>query len=148
MLLEHLERPSQQHWNVFIHVLQYLKGTCHLAIHYGTDASTSNLRGNQSWRCPVGHVDADWAGDKDTRISTTGYVFKLFGGAISWRSKLQPTVALLSTEAEYRSTTEAGQEATWLRRLLKAFNYECNTPTLLHCDNLGAIHLSCKDEAH
>lgn len=106
------------------------------------------ITGNQSWSCPFGHVDADWAGDKDTRRSTTGYIFKLFGGAISWRSKLQPTVALSSTEAEYRSTTEAGQEATWLRRLLQAFDYECLDPTPLHCDNLGAIQLTSKSIFH
>lgn len=93
-------------------------------------------------------MDADWAGDRGTRRSTTGYIFKLFGGAISWRSKLQPTVALSSTEAEYRSTTEAGQEATWLRRLLEAFNFECKEPTPLHCDNLGAIQLTSNSIFH
>lgn len=110
VLSQHLERPSQQHWNAFIHVLRYLKGTRLLAIHYGSTAPETEIQGNQSWSCPFGHVDADWAGDKDTRRSTTGYIFKLFGGAISWRSKLQPTVALSSTEAEYRSTTEAARK--------------------------------------
>lgn len=148
VLSQHLERPSQQHWNAFIHVLRYLKGTTHLAIHYGDTTTDSSLQGNQSWKCPFGHVDADWAGDRDTRRSTTGYIFKLFGGAISWRSKLQPTVALSSTEAEYRSTTKAGQEATWLRRLLEAFNFHCDEPTTLHCDNLGAIQLTSKSIFH
>lgn len=148
VLSQHLERPSQQHWNVFIHVLRYLKGTTQLAIHYGDTTENCSLAGNQSWQCPFGHVDADWAGDRDTRRSTTGYIFKLFGGAISWRSKLQPTVALSSTEAEYRSTTEAGQEATWLRRLLQAFNFHCNEPTTLHCDNMGAIQLTSKSIVH
>lgn len=114
VLSQHLERPSQQHWDGFVHVLRYLKGTRNLAIHYGTNVKDPSLTGNQSWSCPYGHVDADWAGDRTTRRSTTGYIFKLFGGAISWRSKLQPTIALSSTEAEYWSTIEAGQEATWL----------------------------------
>ena len=48
-----------------------------------------------------GFFDADWAGDLDQRISTSGYVFSLFGGAVSWMSKRQSVVALSTTEAEY-----------------------------------------------
>eukprot|EP00253_Pinus_taeda_P012048 PITA_12048 len=48
-----------------------------------------------------GFVDADWAGDLDQRRSTSGYVFNLIGGAVSWMSKKQSVVALSTTEAEY-----------------------------------------------
>jgi hypothetical protein len=44
-----------------------------------------------------GFVDADWAGDLDRRRSTSGYMFNLFGGAISWMSKIQVVVALSIT---------------------------------------------------
>jgi hypothetical protein len=64
-----------------------------------------------------GFVDADWAGDLDRRISTSGYVFNMFGGAISWMSKIQVVVALLTTEAEYMVATHASKEAIWLQRL-------------------------------
>jgi hypothetical protein len=47
-----------------------------------------------------GFVDADWAGDLDPIRSTSGYVFNLFGGAISWMSKIQAVVALSTTESE------------------------------------------------
>lgn len=148
LLSQHLERPAQQHWDGFIHILRYLKGTRTLAIHYGDTSVDKTLAGNQSWSYPYGHVDANWAGYRSTRRSTTGYLFKLFGGAISWRSKLKPTVALSSTEAEYRSTTEAGQEATSLRRLLQGFGFYTPEPTSLHCDNLGAIQLTSKSVFH
>lgn len=148
VLSQHLKRPSQQHWDGFVHLLRYLKGTRHLAIHYCNHITDNTLSGNQSWDFPYGHVDADWAGDKSTQWSITGYLFKLFGGAISWRSKLQPTVALSSTEAEYRSTTEAGQEFAWLKQLVSAFNYPCPRPTPIHCDNLGAIQLTSKTIFH
>ena len=46
-----------------------------------------------------GFVDLDWAGDLDQRRSTSGYVFNLFGGAVSWMSKKQSVVALSTTEA-------------------------------------------------
>lgn len=51
----------------------------------------------------IGYSDADWwGGDQDTRRSTTGYVFMLNTGVVSWgASNLQPTVTLSSAEAEY-----------------------------------------------
>eukprot|EP00253_Pinus_taeda_P003076 PITA_03076 len=61
--------------------------------------------------------EADWAGDLDQRRSTSGYVFNLFGGAVSWMSKKQYVVALSTTEVEYMATTHASKEAVWLRRL-------------------------------
>jgi hypothetical protein len=51
-----------------------------------------------------GFVDADWAGDLDRRRSTSGYVFNLFGGEISWMSKRQAVVALSTTESEYMAS--------------------------------------------
>ncbi len=48
-----------------------------------------------------GYADADWAGDLDTRRSTTGNLFTMNGGAVSWTSKAQSVVALSSSEAEY-----------------------------------------------
>jgi hypothetical protein len=64
-----------------------------------------------------GFVDADWVGDLDRRRSRSGYVFNLFGGAISWMSKRQAVVALSTTEAEYMATTHASKEAVWLQIL-------------------------------
>ena len=61
-----------------------------------------------------GFVDADWAGDLDQRRSTSGYLFNLFGGAVSWMSKRQYIVALSNIEAEYMTTTHARKEAVWL----------------------------------
>ncbi|KAE8665979.1 tir-nbs resistance protein [Hibiscus syriacus] len=51
-------------------------------------------------------------GDHDTRRSTTGYVFKLGSGTISWCSKRQPTISLSTTEVEYRAAAMAAQEST------------------------------------
>jgi len=59
-----------------------------------------------------GYSDADYAGDSDTRRSTTGFVFILNGGAISWNSRLQPTVAVSITEAEAMYSASVVETAT------------------------------------
>ena len=56
------------------------------------------------------------AGDVDNRRSTIGYCFTLGSGAISWSSKKQPTIALSSTEAEYRAACADTCEVVWLHR--------------------------------
>ena len=66
-------------------------------------------------------VDADWAEDLDHRRSTSGYVFNLFGGAISWMIKRQVVVALSTTEVEYMAATHASKEAIWLQRCKNRF---------------------------
>ena len=69
----------------------------------------------------TGYTDNDWAGSVDDRKSTSGYVFHMGSGAISWASKKQPVVALSTAEAEYVAATAAACQAVWLRkiRLLK-----------------------------
>ncbi|XP_049837919.1 uncharacterized protein LOC126282307 [Schistocerca gregaria] len=65
-----------------------------------------------------GFCDADYASDLRQRVSTTGYIFKLAGAAVSWTSKRQQTVALSTTEAEYMALSAAAQEAVYLQGLL------------------------------
>ena len=65
------------------------------------------------------YVDASFASDEDTRCSTTGYVFKISGGPLSWQSRMQTPVALSSMESDYMAASAAAQEAIWLNRLLE-----------------------------
>jgi hypothetical protein len=109
-----------------------VKGTLDYGILYKKDGEC-NL---------VGFCDADYAGDHDTRRSTTGYVFMLGWGAISWCSKRQPTVSLSTTEAEYRASAMAAQESTWLIRLLKDLCQPIKVAVTLYCDNQSAICLA------
>ena len=87
-----------------------------------------------------GYCNADFAGDIDTRRSTTGYVFKLAGGAISWSSRLQPTVAASTTEAEYMAASNATKEGLWLRKLLTDLGKPLK-PIVIQSDNQAAISL-------
>lgn len=147
VLSRHLDRPANQHWSAAMQVLRYLRGTIHLGIKYSGNSEVK-IAGQKSFECPISHCDADWAGDKSTRRSPTGYIFTLAGGALSWKSRLQPTVALSSTEAEYRAITEAGQELLWLRRMMECFGCRDPDATVRQSDNLGAIHLTNKSIFH
>ncbi|XP_031262654.1 phospholipase D delta-like [Pistacia vera] len=75
---------------------------------------TSFIGGIDLW-----YVDADFAGDRDSRKSTTAYYFILGGNCVSWKAQLQPLVALSTTEAAYVAVSDAFKEATWLQGILK-----------------------------
>lgn len=65
-----------------------------------------------------GYAEAAY-NNTDDKKSTSGYVFLMGGGAVTWRSKKQTTIAPSSTEAEYVALCEAGHKACWLRNLLE-----------------------------
>jgi hypothetical protein len=90
----------------------------------------------------IGWTDSDWAQDPDSRRSVSGYVFNVAGGAVSWASKWQPTVALFTTEAEYMVASNTTKEAIWLRVLLEDLGFPQVSATTLHADNLGCIALT------
>jgi hypothetical protein len=91
----------------------------------------------------IGYTDSDWAGDHATRKSTSGYVYNLGSGAISWSSKRQATVALSTCEAEYIGQTQAAKEAVWLKGLLNEIRPEGGLQTvIIYGDNQGAIALA------
>ena len=95
--------PSSKHLLAANRVLRYLKGTSKLGITYSPPATRL-----------VDYSDADWAGDINTRRSTTGYVVMLNHGAIVWRNRRQVTVALSTMEAERRDWTDKMREEVWV----------------------------------
>jgi hypothetical protein len=66
----------------------------------------------------MGFVDSDFAGCEDSRKSTTGWVFTLAGGPVSWSSQRQKTVATSTMDAEYIACAEAAKEAMWIRNFI------------------------------
>jgi hypothetical protein len=121
--------PSTSHWNEALNVLRYLGST--------KDYSITYKKGDFDF---TGYSDSDYAGDKDTRRSTTGYVFLAAGGAISWSSRLQPTVAVSTAEAEFMAAAAAVKEALWLRKLKADMNIKGGALALFS-DNQAAITL-------
>ena len=96
----------------------------------------------------TGYSDADWAGDVNDRKSTSGYVFKLSGAAISWRSKKQSCVALSTAEAEYIALASATQESVWLQELLSSMKETIVKPATIFEDNKSAICLAKNPQYH
>lgn len=97
-LAQYLSNPEEAHQQALKRTLRYIKGTLSLGIKYQSIPDGGILHG---------FSDADWAGDKDTRRSTSGYCFLLAGGVISWGSKKQQSVALSSTESQYMALAKA-----------------------------------------
>ena len=125
---------GREHWNAAKWILRYLHGTrdtciCFERCDEGID------------KFSVGYVDSDFVGDLDKRRSTTGYVFTMAKGPICWRSILQPTVALSTTEAEYMAIAEAIKEAMWTLGLLGDLGVEQHKLDV-YCDSQSAIYLA------
>eukprot|EP00253_Pinus_taeda_P023234 PITA_23234 len=121
--------------------LMYLRGTSDYGLCYQGRPGLDRVLDIR------GFVDADWAGDLDQRRSTSGYVFNLFGGAVSWMSKKQSVVALSTTEAEYMAATHASKEAVWLQRLWSSMGL-VQGAIRIDCDSQSAIFLAKNPTYH
>jgi hypothetical protein len=139
-LSKFFDSPTEEHATAAKRVLRYLKGTTGKGIIYTPSTKKSF----------AGYSDSDFAGDSDDRKSTGGYVFLLFGGAISWKSKKQALPALSTVEAEYIAGAEATKEAIWLLRLLRDLDANVHNapPATIHFDNQGAMALTKNDANH
>ena len=82
-----------------------------------------------------------FAGDKDKRLSVTGFCIYIYGCLVSWKSHGQKTVALSSTEAEYIAISELCAEILLIKSILEFLKIEIKLPIIVHCDNIGAIYL-------
>lgn len=133
MVSRYNHNPGRAHWNAVKRILRYLRGTINMKLTYRRDDPK-----------PLhGFCDADWANDVADRRSVTGYVFIMQGGAVSWNSRKQQTVALSTTEAEYMAMAAATQEAIWLRNLQNELFSHTHTITI-YGDNKSALMLSEK----
>nr|CAN73722.1 hypothetical protein VITISV_041002 [Vitis vinifera] len=125
-----MSRLGKQHWEVVKWILRYLKGSLDTCLCF-TGASLKLQ----------GYVDADFAGDIDSRKSTTGFVFILGGTTISWASNLQKIITLSSTEAEYVAAIEVENEMIWLHGFLDELGKR-QEMDILHSDSQSAIFLA------
>ncbi|GAQ92986.1 hypothetical protein KFL_012360010 [Klebsormidium nitens] len=121
--------PTEAHRTAALRVVRYLAGTAEAGITFGGSGEVLEA-----------FCDADYARDVDTRRSTTGYVFLMYRRAVSWSSRLQPTVAASTVESEYMSAGQAVKEALWFRKLGGDLGLNLRR-VKIYCDNQGAPRL-------
>jgi hypothetical protein len=143
-LVAYMANPSLKHTGVLKRILCYLVGTKSYAITYAKYHPQQVLEGKNLFH---GYADAAYANTNDYK-STSGYVFQMAGGMITWHSKKQTTIALSSTEAEYVALCEARHEACWLRNLLEELGESQLEPTLIKGDNDGSIAIVHNPQFH
>ncbi len=110
-LAQFCEQPLNPHLVSVKRILRYIAGTRNQGITFGL---SEDLK-------PIGYTDSDWGGCRETRKSTSGYVFMIAGGPVCWRSKKQSIVATSSCEAEYIASCSAAKEAVWLSVSLESY---------------------------
>ena len=110
-----MSKPGKEHWTTLKRVFRCFPGTNDYDLCYQGRKGLDRVLYIRSF------VDADWGRDMDKRRSTSGYVFNLFGHAVSWMSKRQYVVEISTTNEEYMATTHASKESVWLQRLCSIF---------------------------
>jgi hypothetical protein len=131
MMSQFMVNPSEDHINKSLHIVRYVNKNLDSKIGYD---------GKQEEGF-IAYADADWASDHISRKSVTGYIIKLAGGAVSWVSQKQKTVALSSTEAEYMCLSDTTRQIVWIESLFKELNFDISNVALCG-DNQGAIFLA------
>ena len=130
-LAQYAANPLQEHLDKALYICRYLVGTQHYCLAY----NGSSGKGLHAI------TDSDWASDKSDRRSQSGYFVSLAGGLISWTSRAQKTIALLSTEAEYMVLSDCSCQVVWMHTLLGELGYHFG-PIPICGDNQGSIFIA------
>ena len=99
--------PQTPHMEAVVRILRYLKGMSDRGVFFGKNHHLDL----------VAYTDADWAGDRGSRISTSRYFILVGGNLVTWRSKKYKVIALSNAEAEFRGVAKGITEIPWLRNL-------------------------------
>jgi hypothetical protein len=138
LISRYMAKPTELHLQIAKRALRYLRGTVNFGIQYKKGGSNELLA----------FTDSDYAGDIEDRKSTSGYVFVLSSGAVSWSSKKQPIVTLSTTEAEFVAAAMCVCQALWIKRVLKELGYSNEYCIQVKCDNNSTIKLSKNPVMH
>ena len=141
VLSRYTDKPKKAHWDSIKRVIRYVKGTSNYGLLYGKNNSNDDV--------PVlAYSDADFAGDPNTRKSTSGYIIKLGHDLITWSSRKQQTVTLSTTESEFVAACSTVQEMVWLDRLFRELvTRKLETP-ILYVDNQSTIKIIKNPQFH
>jgi hypothetical protein len=123
--------PDEGHWTAIKNVFKYLRRTKGMFLVYGCEEEL----------VVTGYTDASFQTDQDDSKSQSGYVSTINGGAVSWKSSKQGTMADSTTKVEYIAASKAAKEGFWTRKFLSELCVfpSVSSPLDLYCDNNGAI---------
>ncbi|KAJ9541460.1 hypothetical protein OSB04_027966 [Centaurea solstitialis] len=132
---------GEAHWVAVKNILKYLRRTKEMFLVFG---------GSEDEISVTGYSDASFQTDRDDYRSQPGYVFTLNGGAISWKSSKQDTIADSTTEAENIAASDAAKEAVWLRNFITDLRVvaSISRPVDIYCDNSGAVAQAKEPREH
>ena len=131
-LARYCGRAGPSHWEALHYLMGYLSNRPSLHLRY--------RRGDPGEDPLGGYVDADW-GNHGSR-SMTGMLALFNGTPIAWKSKLQPSVALSTSEVEYMAASVGAKEMIYLRRLMSNLGMPMRNATPVGEDNTGCIEWS------
>ena len=134
----YMSSPTVDHWAAVKQILCYLKGAPGRGILYKN-------HGHTNIEC---FTDADWAGCKEDRRSTSGYCVFVGGNLVSWKSNKQNVVSRSSAESEYRAMAQSVCEVMWIYQLLNEVGFNMSLPTKLWCDKQAALHIASNPVFH
>ena len=135
-LSKNMGRANENDLNSLLRMIKYVLETKNMGLKM---RPIKNLRNLFSI---LGFCDSDYATDKDTRKSVTGYVVYLNGVPISWRSRSQRAVTLSTAESEYYAISEICSELIFVKNMLEFLGVELELPIIVNVDNIGAIYLA------
>ncbi|GKA00550.1 retrotransposon protein, putative, ty1-copia subclass [Tanacetum coccineum] len=140
MVSRHQQNPGEGHWTAVKNILKYLRNTKDRFLVYG---------GEKELRV-TGYCDAGWQTDKDDSRSQSGWIFLLNGGAVTWKSSKQDTVADSTCESEYIAACEASKEAIWMKNFIGDLGVvpTVQDPIEIFCDNESAVALTKEPKDH
>jgi transposase InsO family protein len=138
LIARFMEHPVETHLMAAKRIMRYIRGTLKLGILY--------KRGKQAEL--IAYSDSDYGGDVDDRKSTSGYVFMLGFGAVSWSSRKQPIVTLSTIEAEFIAAAYCVCQGIWLKRILECIGLKQSKCLTVFCDNSSTIKLSKNPVLH
>jgi hypothetical protein len=126
--------PGPEHWVAGKKVLRYLKRTRDYMLVYKRSSELEL----------IGYSDSDYAGCKDDLKSTSGFIFMMAGGAISWKSVKQTCVTTSTMQAEFIALHEVVVHVIWLRNFLACAKVvdSIERPITIFCDNSAAVFFS------
>ncbi|KAL0347648.1 UNVERIFIED_CONTAM: Retrovirus-related Pol polyprotein from transposon TNT 1-94 [Sesamum calycinum] len=121
---------GEAHWTVVKTILKYLRRTKDVFLVYGGGELVLE-----------GFSDASFQSDDDDAKSQSGFVFKLNGGVVAWKSSKQDTIVNSTTETEYIAASEAAKEAVWMKNYIQELGVvpSIAEPVVIFCDNNRAI---------